>query len=70
LAEPAIAQAAALFLQELGADAREAVGGDFDGCPVVAAGGPGVVEEPAFAVGVDKQIRRPLDAATIGRTVR
>ncbi len=44
------AQVAALFGQELGGDARDLGGGDFDAGPVGAAVGPGFIEEAAPAV--------------------
>jgi len=51
LAEPGFAQGAAFLGEEVGSDARDFVGGDLNSVPIVAAGGPAVVEEAAFAVG-------------------
>src|SRR5262245_30631444 len=51
LAEPGLAQGATFLGKELGRDARDLLGRDLDAEPVVAATGPAVVEEAAFAVG-------------------
>jgi len=54
LAEPAVAQCAAFLLQEGFGDARDSLRGDLDAEPVVAAPGPGVVEEAAAAEGASR----------------
>ncbi len=51
LAEPGIAEGAAFLVEEFRVDAWALGGGDVDARPVVAAPGPGVVEEAALAEG-------------------